>query len=169
MDQPKRCVLAGGGMAVAVLVGMLSGCGTDPARPDQPRAEASLPMERTPTTTALTSTTAPISRNSLEWAHRMLIIFAEEERDPRLEEQRRALGPGTKGLEERDIRVIEIVGTDPLRDSLILPLDGFHVVLIGRDGLVKLREEQVVPVKRILELVDSMPMRQREMRERGAR
>jgi hypothetical protein len=38
------------------------------------------------------------------------------------------------------------------------------IVLIGKDGGVKLKEQTVVPAKRIFDLVDSMPMRQAEMR-----
>lgn len=107
----------------------------------------------------------PTTRNDMIWQHHMLIIFATEERDPRLDEQRRALGPGMSGLQERDIRVVEVVGTDPLRDSLIVPLEGFHVLLVGRDGRVRMRQEGVVPVKEILELVEGRVVQKSEARK----
>ncbi|WOK04791.1 DUF4174 domain-containing protein [Imperialibacter roseus] len=40
----------------------------------------------------------------------------------------------------------------------------FLIVLIGKDGGVKLKEQTVVSVETIFDLVDSMPMRRAEMR-----
>jgi hypothetical protein len=37
---------------------------------------------------------------------------------------------------------------------------------VGKDGTVKRRSEAPVPLSQVFEQIDSMPMRQREMRER---
>jgi len=42
----------------------------------------------------------------------------------------------------------------------------FQLLLIGKDGGVKLRSEQPVPTQDIFGLIDSMPMRRQEMDRR---
>jgi hypothetical protein len=44
----------------------------------------------------------------------------------------------------------------------------FALLLIGKDGLEKLRSREVVSPETLFRLVDSMPMRQEEMRMKGA-
>ena len=44
--------------------------------------------------------------------------------------------------------------------------DTFAVFLIGKDGGIKMRKEKVVPMEEIFRLIDSMPMRQAEMRRK---
>ena len=43
----------------------------------------------------------------------------------------------------------------------------FRVVLIGKDGGVKLRQEEPISVADLFALIDSMPMRKQEMRQRS--
>lgn len=119
------------------------------------------------------ATTLPVIRgvtpeqvSERRWQNRLLIVMAEEESDPRLMTQRRMLGPGIGGLRERDVLLIEVVGDDPLRGSLQVGKGGFHVLLVGKDGGVKLRESSPVLPERINAVVDAMPMRQAEMRQR---
>ena len=45
---------------------------------------------------------------------------------------------------------------------------GLTVVLVGKDGLEKGRWNRPVDVDEIFALIDTMPMRQREMRESGS-
>jgi hypothetical protein len=42
----------------------------------------------------------------------------------------------------------------------------FAAVLVGRDGGEKLRSAEPVPAEKLFDLIDAMPMRQREMRAR---
>lgn len=136
----------------------VAGCAADGTRSDAPATVA-------PATTGPTTTRAV--QDNILWEHRLLAVFADEERDDRLDEQRRALGPGVQALRDRDVRVVEIVGADPLREALEVPRGGFHVVLVGKDRGVKLRSTTVVSLERITSLIDTMPMRQRELGERG--
>ena len=50
--------------------------------------------------------------------------------------------------------------------QLDLNEDVFSVILIGKDGGVKLRSAEPVSAEAIFGLIDGMPMRQREMRNR---
>jgi hypothetical protein len=102
-----------------------------------------------------------------QWENRLLIIFAEEESDLRLSEQRRLIGPGIARLQQRDVMVVEVVGADPLRQTLSVPAGGFHVLLVGKDGGVKLRSPAPVPAERLIDLIDSMPMGRQEARDRA--
>lgn len=109
----------------------------------------------------------PADVASQRWQHRLLIIFSDEETDPRLATQRRLLGPAIAQLRERDVLLIEVVGDDPLREGLGVEKRGFHALLVGKDGGVKLREREPVRPQTLLAVIDAMPMRQAEMRERG--
>ena len=44
-----------------------------------------------------------------------------------------------------------------------LAVDGFEVLLVGKDGGVKLRQETPLSVDDLFATIDAMPMRQREM------
>jgi uncharacterized protein (DUF2336 family) len=58
-------------------------------------------------------------------------------------------------------------GAAALRQYLELPPNTFAVLLVGKDGGVKLRRGEPVPPEHLFQLIDAMPMRRREMRERG--
>jgi hypothetical protein len=86
------------------------------------------------------------------------------------------------GLRDRDILLFEILekgesrsGNSPLKkDSAeflreqfgILP-GQFCILLIGKDGKEKRRWESMVGLGVIFSVVDAMPMRQREMKEKS--
>ena len=84
-------------------------------------------------------------------------------------------------VEDRDLVVFEIfeegenqVGGSPmshiagesLRESFSVKPRQLTVILIGKDGGEKLRSTGHVPIAEVFSLIDSMPMRQAEMRER---
>jgi Domain of unknown function (DUF4174) len=85
------------------------------------------------------------------------------------------------GLTERDIVVVFIVrdavstnwepaspaAAGDLRDAYGVMPQEFRVVLIGKDGGVKLRQADPIAAADLFALIDSMPVRQREMRERS--
>lgn len=109
-------------------------------------------------------TTSPAEVKSRAWQNRILAVFADEESDPRLEEQRKLLGPGVAEFRKRDLLFVEVVGDDPLRDALGVPRSGFHVRLVGKDGTTKLQDTEPVPLRRLLDVIDGMPMRLDEIR-----
>ena len=106
--------------------------------------------------------------DSLQWKNRVLLLFSPAADSRELAEQKAKLGAEAAGLEERDMKVFEIVGdqagADGLRSRFGVKPDRFTVVLIGKDGGSKLKKTGVVDVASLFSKVDSMPMRRSEMR-----
>jgi hypothetical protein len=115
------------------------------------------------------------------WKNRLIIIFAPSLDDRRLIAQRELNVHAIGGLQERDMVIFAVVGADCLnaelngapadgaariRERFGIPEDGFAVVLIGKDGSEKYRSGDIVEPAFIFDIVDGMPMRRREMRER---
>jgi hypothetical protein len=107
----------------------------------------------------------------LLWVKRPLIIFADNPSDPRLDRQLRALEREREELEKRD--VVIIVDTEPgpsrfettaLRQKF-RPHD-FNVLLVGKDGSVKMRRPVVVTAFDVMRLIDRLPLRQEEINRR---
>jgi hypothetical protein len=65
--------------------------------------------------------------------------------------------PGKQTLSAAEVR--------GLRKSYGVDEQNYAVLLIGKDGGVKLRREVPVTTTELFSLIDSMPMRKREMRE----
>ena len=100
------------------------------------------------------------------WKKRPVVVFADSDADPRYAEQIELLMEGLADLAERD--VVVLTDTDPAAQSdlrLKLRPRGFMLVLIGKDGGVKLRKPFPWDVREISRSLDKMPMRKREIRE----
>jgi len=115
------------------------------------------------------------------WRHRLLLIFSPSAQTPAFEQMANQLKQQREGVTDRDLIVFSImshgqsrVGEDVLsrqaaenlRRRFQVTDEEFRVVLIGKDGTVKL-SEPAVKLSDIFALIDSMPMRQREMREKA--
>ena len=114
------------------------------------------------------------------WSKRLLVLTAE---GPEAAVQRSLVAAEQEGLEDRDLTVfvvgaeVEVVAgnraTDPLppaaafRQRFDLPDRGFQVVLVGKDGGVKLRRDEPLVPRDLWAVIDAMPMRMREMRRSG--
>jgi hypothetical protein len=96
--------------------------------------------------------------------HRPVLIFADSETEPAYVEQRAALQEAVDGLVERDIVVLS--DTDPADQAPLRRLfgaEGFEVLLIGKDGGLKLRQGEPIGVDALFAVIDAMPMRRQEM------
>ena len=86
----------------------------------------------------------------------------------------------TEGLQERDIVHWEFVyldsvtldgqqkvhlSTNPFYKEYDVAYRDFTIILIGKDGEVKLRENAPVEIAKLFEIIDTMPMRQRDIRK----
>ena len=115
--------------------------------------------------------------NKLTWEKRLLLIFAPGAQDPGLQQQEAALTSDRAGLVERDMAVIRALAESGLSIDGV-PYDDaatgfyrhfgpernrFRVVLIGKDGTVKLDRDGSVTTAELFALIDSMPMRRYEM------
>jgi hypothetical protein len=76
--------------------------------------------------------------------------------DPRVFEQMEALRADPDGARERELEVLE-------REAL-----SFRVELLGKDGGLKARWEDLVGVGELWARIDAMPSRRRELREQAA-
>lgn len=104
------------------------------------------------------------------WQKRPVLVFADSEFDPAFVEQIDLLHKREPALIERD--VIILTDTNPeSRNPLRLKMRprGFMLVLVGKDGKVKLRKPFPWSVREITRSIDKMPIRQREIRDENAR
>lgn len=117
------------------------------------------------------------SLSQYEWKNRVLVVFGNTS-DPKIRRQLEAISTQKAELAERDMVVLHVDGGDvrtvfgetaQLSAAGIIaetdaPGDRFEAVLVGKDGGIKLRSEDVVSAVELFDLVDRMPMRQSEKR-----
>ncbi|WP_339949847.1 DUF4174 domain-containing protein [uncultured Albimonas sp.] len=105
------------------------------------------------------------------WTARPVVVFANNDRDPRLLRQISEFERVAADLEERD--VVVIVDTEPgpsryettdLRRKF-RPHD-FNVIVVGKDGEVKKRSPQPMTGDSLARLIDRLPIRQQELGRR---
>lgn len=114
-----------------------------------------------------------------KWENRLLLVFASDVGMSRLGEFRSALEKKVAGVLDRDLLLIPILrskessgdatnwqNATALRKNYGAAGKDFLVVLVGKDGTEKQRWTEVPQVAQIFEIIDAMPMRRREMRER---
>lgn len=105
------------------------------------------------------------------WVARPVVIFADSDRDPRVELQLEQFERDRAELEVRDVVVILDTEPGPSRSDTT-PLrarfrpHGFNVLLIDKDGQVKMRRPGVVSASDLMRLIDRLPSRQEEMGSR---
>jgi hypothetical protein len=124
---------------------------------------------------------ADLDLDALRWKNRVLVLFSPSESDPSFQLQKRGLASSAQGVLDRDLMVLEIIeqgqsragnqllsekSVQAIRKRFGVQAGPFQVLLIGKDGGVKLRSSEPVSVKDIFGLIDSMPMRQQEMESR---
>jgi hypothetical protein len=115
------------------------------------------------------------------WKNRLLLVFGSSEDDAQYRGLEKDLREQGNAIVERDLLVFHVfengvsrLGHSPidaqsaslLRNRFSVNPGQFLVVLIGKDGGEKLRRGGEVDITEIFSLIDSMPMRRREMRER---
>ncbi len=115
--------------------------------------------------------------SGLTWEKRVLLVFAPADDHAERQHQRVLLDAVEGGLDERHMTVIEAYADDRLAlDGQFLDIssgafydrfgvdgDDFRVILVGKDGSVKLERNQAVDSGDLFALIDSMPMRRYEM------
>ena len=104
------------------------------------------------------------------WRSRVVVIFAPGPEDKHLTQQKHIISRMGSGAAERDLAIVEILGptaeADTMRCRLETPGSGFQVVLVGKDGGVKLRSAQPLAADTLMNTIDAMPMRRQEMQRR---
>lgn len=103
---------------------------------------------------------SPLTADALEalrWQARPVVVLGPA---PDVAAQIKALQAQAPALAERGVTIL----TDGPGAARFDPDGGFRVLLIGKDGGVKMDERRPVTPDRIVALIDSMPMRQAEER-----
>lgn len=117
----------------------------------------------------------------LIWKHRVLLMFAPDSENDKYRRQNTILASATDGLLERDLIVIRAMADGNLSvDDVARSQSGngfyplfnirrgeFRVVLIGKDGTIKMDRADPISSDVLFALIDAMPMRQNEMRQDG--
>jgi hypothetical protein len=129
----------------------------------------------------------PTNLVQYQWKNRLLLLFAPNTDDAAYQAQLEALSQRNPnlvapGLDDRDMVVFYVLTEQgslehagqhitlssqqitSLRSQFDVPRDTFTLLLIGKDGGIKRHENHAVAVETLFAQIDSMPMRQREMR-----
>lgn len=102
------------------------------------------------------------------WIKRPLVVFADSPADPRYVQQMEYITDRLEDLDARDVVVLTDTQKGErtaLREKL--HPRGFMLVLIGKDGTIYLRKPLPWSVREISRVIDKLPMRQQEVRDRG--
>jgi hypothetical protein len=115
-----------------------------------------------------------------QWENRLVLLFGSIS-EYSVEKQINELKRDPEGINDRDLLIFHIEGNevgfigkssspslsaDRLRNRYNKAEQEYRYILIGKDGGVKLNKKEFVPNKDLYSVIDAMPMRQREMRER---
>lgn len=113
------------------------------------------------------------------WKQRVLIFSASAPTNVGYKRQEQLMEKGKRGMKERDLVIYKLYDDHwlgpgekmlseeqaaAIREAYDIPESQFMVVLIGKDGGIKMRKDDIVSSREIFELIDSMPMRKTEMR-----
>ena len=122
----------------------------------------------------------PFSLGDYQWGNRLLVVSSPAPDEPNFTRQLQQVAATGSEFGERDLVLISLAtdGTsfagkrklDPtqveeIRAALGIDAGAFAVVLVGKDGTVKLSKSTIVAMDDIYALIDKMPMRQREIRQ----
>lgn len=97
---------------------------------------------------------------------RKLLLFGKSQAD--LQIQLNLLAQDSAGMAERDL-IVTIVEDEYLKKNYRVLTNHFTVILVGKDGGEKLRATKSLQPEQIFKAIDSMPMRQAEMKVRKNR
>jgi len=113
-----------------------------------------------------------------QWENRLLLVFAPTGAEPLYQALHESLVERGAEIEDRDLVVFEVFESGPstedgesidpatarlLRQRFRVPSGAFSVILVGKDGGVKLARQDQTSIDEIFALIDSMPMRRQEM------
>jgi hypothetical protein len=120
-----------------------------------------------------------IDLTAYRWKKRLLFVFALSEEDQTYYTLKKEIAGQDKELNERDLSVFYVLEKgesrldwkriEPaqalfLRKHFSVPSGKTMILLIGKDGGEKLRQDGLVEMKQIFRIIDAMPMRQEEMK-----
>jgi hypothetical protein len=114
-----------------------------------------------------------------QWKNRLLLVFSPSDTDNDYRKQVENLQGEVAGLKDRDVKIFHLTDdgsasldeeeipkaeVQRLADTYDIDPGGFTVILIGKDGGEKLRQNNPLETEKLFSVIDAMPMRQNEMR-----
>jgi len=120
--------------------------------------------------------------NQFQWENRLFFIFAPQEGDAFFQALQSEISTQPDEISERDLVVFKIFETGPsymettridprtaaaVRTRFAAPLGQFTCILVGKDGGTKLKRHSPVKLEEVFDLIDAMPMRRQEMRQKS--
>jgi hypothetical protein len=113
------------------------------------------------------------SIDGYQWNKRLLITFAGDASSSALAKQRTLADDDKARFAERDLVAVEVVGetvrgasdsASDLRRRYGIAREDFRVLLIGKDGGVKMQSQEPIAPEKLFGTIDAMPMRKDEAR-----
>lgn len=120
-----------------------------------------------------------VSLDEYKWKNRLVVLFARDAEQDHYQLQLEKFESYESGIKDRDLLFISILeegcskiegraisdkSADTIQKRLNPRNKSFRVVLIGKDGTVKLQREQILNPDELFRIIDQMPMRRREMK-----
>ena len=126
--------------------------------------------------------TLSMDLTQFQWKNRLLFIFAGDRSHPLFKDLQSQIAARKAEVEDRDLIVFEVPAQGParmntrpidqkeadsIRNHFAVPSEAFSLILVGKDGGIKLKRSDQVDLREVFGLIDSMPMRQSEMRQKS--
>jgi hypothetical protein len=117
-----------------------------------------------------------------QWKNRLLFLFAPSRDHPLFHTLHKSIMAQKAEVADRDLIIFEILESGPssmnanhldpqtaqsLRKKFDVPPGNFTVILVGKDGGIKLNRRAQTQLADIFSLIDAMPMRQEEVRQKA--
>ena len=124
----------------------------------------------------------PMDLSQFQWKNRLLFLFSPNRSHPLFDVLQKSIAIEQAEVADRDLVVFEILESgssrmdtrdlDPqvaqsLRDKFEVPRGRFAIILVGKDGGIKLNRQDETRLEDIFAFIDTMPMRREEMRQKN--
>lgn len=118
---------------------------------------------------------------AFQWKNRIILVFAPSSNSDAYKRQMQEFEGREHGILDRELIILELFedgetrqGNKSLSERVAPRMrrqfevgeGDFVLILIGKDGTVKLRSNRPVAASKLFGLIDAMPMRQEEMRRK---
>jgi hypothetical protein len=124
----------------------------------------------------------PLGMSQFQWKNRLLFVFAPHRDHPMFDSLHNSLAAQKSEVAERDLVVFTILESGQssmnakllasetalsLRKRYNVNQGEFAVILVGKDGGIKLNRQNETRLEEIFALIDAMPMRREEIRQKS--
>jgi hypothetical protein len=129
---------------------------------------------------SLNAEETPMDLSQFQWKNRLLFLFAPNRSHPSFNVLQKSIETQQAEVVDRDLVIFEVLETgtsrmdtkdlDPqvaqsLRDKFDARPGRFAVILVGKDGGIKMNRQDPTQLEDIFALIDAMPMRREEMKK----